>query len=149
MSRSTLPPVARPARPVSAELRQRALVAFTLGALSLLGLAFIGNLRRGFYVVGLMMVFAAVAIWLGVTVSKAARRSGAARPRGAFGGILLGSFGLALCVMWLVVLGVFWSQLTTYSACTASANTIAGQQACQNQFTNSIDREVSRLESGR
>jgi hypothetical protein len=134
--------------PASPELRQRAWAAFTLGALSVLGLAFIGNLRRGFYVVGLMAVFAVIAIWLGSTTSKQARHSGAARPRGAFGGVLLGSFGLALSVLWVVVLGVFWTQLTTYSACTDTANTITAQQACQSQFSHSIDNEISLLQSG-
>jgi hypothetical protein len=135
--------------PASAELRQRALAALTLGVLSLLGLAFIGNLKRGFYVVAMTLVFALIAICLGVSASRAARRSGTARPRGAFSGTLLGAFGLGLSLIWLLVLTVFWSQLSTYATCIESASTVTAQQACQSQLSKSISNEISILQSGR
>jgi len=135
--------------PASAELRQRALAACTLGALSLVGLAFIGNLRRASYVVAVALVFAVIAIWLGVSASKQARRSRTARPRTALAGTVLGGFGLAFSLVWIVMLALFWHQLTRYASCLDGANTLATQQACQDQFTNSIDSKISLLRSGR
>jgi hypothetical protein len=131
-------------------LRQRALAALTMGVLSLLGLALgLGNLRRGILVTVLCLVFAVIAIWLGVAVSRTARRSGTARPRGALSGIVLGGIGLAFSVLWLLVLAVFWPQLSAYYSCMASANTVSAQQACHSQFTNSVGGEISVLDRGR
>jgi hypothetical protein len=131
-------------------LRQRALAALTMGVLSLLGLALgLGNLHRGIYVAALTLVFAAIGIWLGVTTSRKARRSGTARPRGAVSGIVLGGFGLAFSAMWLLVLAVFWPQVSSYYSCMSGANTVAAQQACHNQFTSSVGGEISFLDNGR
>jgi hypothetical protein len=131
-------------------LRQRALAALLLGVLSLIGLMLgLGNLRRGVFVAALTLVFAAVAIWLGVTSSRKARRSGTARPRGAAGGIVLGAFGLAISALWLMVLAVFWPQLNAYYNCMGGANTVTAEQACHDQFTNSVGSEISILQNGR
>jgi hypothetical protein len=143
-----LPPRQLP--PPDPALRQRALAALILGALSLLGLALgLGNLHRGIYVVVLTTVFALTAIWLGATCNRRARRGGTARPRGAVSGIVLGTFGLAFSVMWLLVLTVFWTQLNTYYNCMAGANTVTAQQACHSQFTNSVGSEMSVLQRGK
>jgi ABC-type amino acid transport system permease subunit len=131
-------------------LRQRALAALFLGVLSLIGLMLgLGNLRRGVFVAALTLVFAAVAIWLGVTSSRKARRSGTARPRGAVGGVVLGVFGLAISALWLMVLAVFWPQLNAYYNCMGGANTVTAQKACHDQFTDSVGSEMSILQSGR
>jgi hypothetical protein len=136
--------------PPDPALRQRAVAALVLGMLSLIGLALgLGNLRRGVFVAVVTLLFAVVAIWLGVTASRRARRSGTARPRGALTGIVLGGFGLAFSVLWLLVLAVFWPQLSTYYNCMNSANTVADQQVCHNQFTNSVGSEISVLQNGR
>jgi hypothetical protein len=136
--------------PPEPALRQRALVAMVLGLLSLIGLMLgLGNLRRGIYVAVLTLLFGAVAIWLGTTASKRARRSGTARPRWAVGGVVLGAFGLAFSAMWLMVLAVFWPQLNSYYNCMSGANTVTAQQACHDQFTNSVGSEISILQSGR
>jgi len=130
--------------------RQQALAAFALGVLSLLGLALgLGNLRRGVFVAVLTLLFAVTAIWLGIAVGRRARRGGTARPRGAVSGIVLGGFGLAFSLLWLLVLAVFWPQLSAYSNCMASANTVAAQQVCHTQFTNSVGGEISVLQNGR
>jgi len=143
-----LPPQQLP--PPDPALRQRGLAALTLGVLSLLGLALgLGNLHRGIYVVVLTLVFALTAIWLGATCNRRARHGGTARPRGAVSGIVLGAFGLAFGVMWLLVLTVFWTQLNTYYNCMGGANTNAAQQACHSQFTNSVSSEMSVLQHGR
>jgi hypothetical protein len=131
-------------------VRQRALAALLLGVLSLFGLMLgLGNLRRGIFVAALTLVFAAVAIWLGVTASRRARRSVTARPRGAVSGVVLGAFGLAISALWLMVLAVFWPQLSSYYNCMAGANTVTAQQACHDQFTDSVGSEISILQNGR
>jgi hypothetical protein len=141
---------ARQLPPPEPALRQRALAALTLGALSLIGLALgLGNLRRGLYVAVLTLLFAVTAIWLGGGANRRARRGGTARPRGAVGGIVLGGFGLAFSALWLLVLAVFWPQLSTYYNCMSSANTVAAQQVCHTQFTNSVGGEISVLQGGR
>jgi hypothetical protein len=146
--RGTLPG-RRQLPPPEPALRQRALAAMVLGLLSLLGLMLgLGNLRRGIYVAVLTLLFAAVAIWLGVTASKRARRSGTARPRWAAGGVVLGAFGLAFSAFWLMVLAVFWPQLNAYYNCLGGANTVTAQQACHDQFTNSVGGEMSILQNG-
>jgi hypothetical protein len=141
---------ARQLPPPDPALRQQAVAAFALGVLSLLGLALgLGNLRRGVFVVVLTLVFGVTAIWLGVRASRRARRSGTARPRGAISGIVLGGFGLAFSMLWLLALAVFWPQLSTYYNCMSGANTVAAQRACHTQLTNSIGSEISILQNGR
>ncbi len=141
---------ARQLPPPEPALRQRALAAFALGVLSLLGLALgLGNLRRGVYVAVLSLLFAMTAIWLGAWANRSARRSGTARPRGAVSGIVLGGFGLALSTLWLLALAVFWPQLSAYYNCMSGANTVAAQQACHTAFTNSVGGEISVLQGGR
>jgi hypothetical protein len=136
--------------PPEPPVRQRALTALLLGVLSLIGLMLgLGNLRRGIFVAVLTLLFAAAAIWLGVTASKKARRSGTARPRWAVGGVLLGSIGLAFSALWLLVLAVFWPQLNTYYNCMSGANTVTAQQVCHDQFTKSVGSEISVLQNGR
>ena len=82
-------------------------------------------------------------------MNRRARRSGTARPRGAVSGIVLGGLGLAFSAMWLLVLAVFWPQLNTYDNCMAGANTVATQQACHTQLSNSVGGELSVLENGK
>jgi hypothetical protein len=141
---------ARQLPPPDPALRQQALVAFALGVLSLVGLALgLGNLRRGVFVAVLALLFGVTAIWLGVRANRRARRGGTARPRGAISGIVLGGFGLAFSVLWLLVLVVFWPQLNTYYNCMSGANTVTAQQACRTQLTNSIGSEISITQNGR
>jgi hypothetical protein len=141
---------ARQLPPPDPASRQQALAAFALGVLSLLGLALgLGTVRRGVFVAVLTLLFAVIAIWLGVTVNRRARRGGTARPRGATSGIVLGWFGLTFSALWLLVLAVFWPQLNTYYNCMSSANTVAAQQVCRTQLSNSIGNELSILQKGR
>jgi len=145
-----MPPARRQLPPPDPAVRQRALAALMLGVLSLVGLMLgLGNLHRGVYVAVLTLLFAVAAIWLGVTASKKARRSGTARPRWAVGGVVLGGLGLAFSALWLLVLAVFWPQLNTYYTCMSGANTVAAQQACRSQFTKSVGSEISVLQNGR
>jgi len=135
--------------PPDSAVRQRALAGLTLGALSMIGLALgLGNLHRGIYVAVLSLLFAVTAIWLGAGANRRARRSGTARPRGGTSGIVLGCLGLAFSALWLLVLAVFWPQLNTYYNCMGGANTVAAQQACHTQFTNSVGGEFGVLQGG-
>jgi hypothetical protein len=121
-----------------------------MGVLSLLGLALgLGNLHRGVLVAIVTLVFAATAIWLGAGANRRARRGGTARPRGAITGIVLGGFGLAFSALWLLVLAVFWPQLSAYYNCMSSASTVAAQQVCHTQLSNSVGGEISVLQNGR
>ena len=143
-------PARRQLPPPEPPVRQRALTAILLGALSLIALTLgLGNLRRGIFVAILALLFAAGAIWLGATASKKARRSGTARPRWAVGGVVLGSIGLTFSALWLLVLAVFWPQLNTYYNCMNGANTVTAQQVCHKQFTDSVGSEISLLQTGR
>jgi hypothetical protein len=144
-----MPPARRQLPPPDPGVRQQALAALTLGLLSLIGLMLgLGNLHRGIYVAVLTLAFAVTAIWLGVTASKKARRSGTARPRGAVGGVVLGGLGLAFSALWLLVLAVFWPQLNAYYSCMSGANTVAARLACHSQFTHSVGGEISVLQNG-
>ena len=141
---------ARQLPPPDPDLRQRALAAFVLGLLSLLGLTLgLGNVHRSVYVATLALLFAVTAIWLGAGANRRARRSGTARPRGSVSGIVLGGFGLAVSALWLMALAVFWPQLSAYYNCMNGANTVVAQQACHNQLTHSIGGEISILQGGR
>jgi hypothetical protein len=142
-------PSARQLPPPDPALRQRALAAVMLGLLSLIGLALgLGNLRRGIFVAVLTLLFGAIAIWLGASANRSARRNGMARPRGARAGVVLGGLGLAFSAFWLLILAVFWPQLNTYSNCLNEANTVSAQQACHTQFTNSVGSEIGILRNG-
>jgi hypothetical protein len=147
--RGQLPP-RRQLPPPEPPLRQRALTALLLGVLSLVALMLgLGNLRRGIFVAVLALLFAATAVWLGVTASRKARHGGTARPRWAVGGVVLGSAGLAFSSLWLLMIAVFWPQLNTYYDCMGGANTVTAQQTCHDQFTKSVGSELSVLQNGR
>jgi membrane protease YdiL (CAAX protease family) len=148
MARSTLPKPAPLAAP-DPLLRQRGWAALTIGLLSVLGLLFLGNMQRGIYVVVMTLAFAVLAIWLGVTAARRARRGGMARPRGTVSGIAFGVLGLGLSGVILVAFAVLWPQLKAYSSCEASANTVAAQQVCQNEFSTAVNGRINLLESGR
>jgi len=142
-------PSARQLPPPDPALRQRALAAVILGLLGLIGLALgLGNLRRGIFVAVLTLLFGATAIWLGASANRSARRNGTARPRGARAGVVLGGLGLAFSAFWLLILAVFWPQLNTYYNCVSGAETVAAQQTCHSQFTNSVGSEIGILRNG-
>ena len=141
----------QPLPPPSAQLRQRALAGFALGALSMLALAFIDSskLHRAIYVIAMAATFGVIGIWLSVSARRRARREGTARPRGAFGGILLGAFGLALSLLGALAFALFWHQLMTYSSCLGQANSVAATQACHDQFTDTVNSRINELQTGR
>jgi uncharacterized membrane protein YfcA len=131
-----LPPAAKP-------VRQRAMAAFLIGALSLLAVPSAHNPKKTLLVLGVVIVFGVVAVWLGATANRQARRDGTARPAWAFGGMLLGVFGAGFGVVLLSAFAMYWPQLNTYFSCMNSANTITASQACAAQFKQATGQQIS------
>jgi predicted neutral ceramidase superfamily lipid hydrolase len=130
-------------------VRQRALAAFLLGGLSVLA-ALLGigsNPRRGIYLVFFALAVGVAACWLAITAMAQARHAASMRPRGAVFATVLGAMGSLLSVILLIAFAVFWQQLTTFSECISSANTLTAQQACLNQVHRSLNDEISRIGS--
>ena len=145
-ARYSPPGAPRPARaPVDPALQQRAWAALALAVLSLLSLMLIGNLRRGVYVVAVALVIAAIALWVALRAMRRARRGGTGRPRGATLAVVLGAAGFVFSGFVLAGYAMFWPQLTQYSNCLNGANTASTQQACQQQFDNSVNSEMRIL----
>jgi hypothetical protein len=117
--------------------------------IALLGIGSRFDFHRGVYLVIFALVVGLAACWLGVTAMRRARRSASMRPRGAMLGTVFGALGAFLSAFLLVILAVFWSQLTTYSRCLGTANTVTAQQACLNQLNHLLNGEISRLGAGR
>jgi hypothetical protein len=142
------PPGRLPSPPDPA-VRQRSLVALLLGILSVFALLGLGsNFHRGLYLVIFSLAVGGGACWFGITALRQARRAAAWRPRGAIFGTVFGAIGSALSVMLLIVLAVFWTQLSQYSRCLAGANTLSAQQTCQNQLNKSVNGEIARIGAG-
>jgi predicted PurR-regulated permease PerM len=145
-ARYSPPGAPRPPRvPADPALQQRAWAALTLAVLSLLSLMLIGNLRRGVYVVAVALVIAAIALWVALRAISRARRGGTGRPRGATLAVVLGAAGFIFSAFVLAGCVTFWPQLTQYANCLNGANTASTQQACQQQFDNSVNGEMRIL----
>ena len=136
-------------------LQQRAIIGLVLGLLSMFGLLRVsdligvGDVQRYFYLVAFSLLVGAVAVWLGATAVKRAKRTGTGRPRGAVSAIILGSIGVIFSILLLVTFAVLWKQLSAYSRCMAGANTPTAQQACRDQLTRSLNAETSRIRTSR
>ena len=133
-------------------MRQRAYIALFLAVLSVIALLGVGSnfdFHRGIYLVIFALAVGLAACWLGVTAMRRARLAASMRPRGAVLGTVFGAIGALLSALLLIILAVFWSQLTTYSRCLGTANTLAARQACLNQLNHSLNNEISGLGPGR
>jgi ABC-type amino acid transport system permease subunit len=128
-------------------LQQHAWAALMLAIISLFAVMMIGggHVRRGVYVVAVALVIAAIALWLSISAMSRARRGGSGRPRGAVLATVLGAVGFVFSASILAGFAMFWPQVTQYSNCLSGANTVAAQQACQQQFNNSVGSEISVL----
>jgi hypothetical protein len=120
-----------------------------LSVLALLGIGGSFDFHRGIYLVIFSLAVGLVACWLGATAMRRARRAASMRPRGAVLGTVFGALGAFFSAVLLIFVAAFWSQLTTYSRCLGTANTVAGQHACKNQLNRSVNGEISRLGAGR
>lgn len=113
--------------------------------LSLIAMALIGNLQRAGYVAGVALAVAVIALVLAIPTLSAAKRAGTRRPRGAVAGVVLGVIGLLVSGFALLGFLIFGTQIDQYSSCMNGANTVAEQQACQNQLNNSITTRIGVL----
>jgi predicted PurR-regulated permease PerM len=120
-----------------------------LSVIALFGIGGNFNFHRGIYLVIFALIVGLAACWLGITAMQRARRGASMRPRGAVLATVFGALGAFLSAVLLIFLAVFWNQLSTYSRCISTANTVAGQQACLNQLNRSLNSEISRLGAGR
>ena len=141
-----LPPAPRPQLPPAAPaLQQRAAAALALALLSLIAMMLIGNLQRAVYVIAVALAVAVIALILAISAMKAAKRAGTRRPRTALAGVLLGGVGAVFSAFALAGLLIFWSQYMQYAKCLSGAPTTATQNACQQQFENSIGHRITIL----
>ncbi|HVB46480.1 MAG TPA: hypothetical protein VNF47_27745 [Streptosporangiaceae bacterium] len=74
----------------------------------------------------------------GITALVKARRTGAYRPRGAIGGIVLGALAALFAASILMTYLTFPTQVNDYVNCLSQAQTSAQQQACADQFYKTI-----------
>ncbi len=141
------PPRARqPRQPTDPALQQRTWAALMLAFLSLIAMmAMSGNVRRSVVVVAVALAVAVTGLWLVLSAMSGARRGGSGRPRGAILATVLGVLGCVFSVSVLAAFLLFWPQLTQYSDCLSGANTVAAQQACQQQLNNSVGSEIGVL----
>jgi peptidoglycan/LPS O-acetylase OafA/YrhL len=126
-------------------LQQRAAAALILAVLSLIAMMLIGNLQRAVYVVAVALVVAVAALALAISALKAAKRARTRRPRAAVASVVLGVTGALISGFALVGLLVFWSQYMQYANCLNGATTVAMQSACEQQFQNSVDDQITVL----
>jgi O-antigen ligase len=141
-----LPPAPRPQLPPAAPaLQQRAAAALVLALLSLIAMMLIGNLQRAVYVIAVALAVAVIALILAISAMKAAKRSGSRRPRTALASVLLGGVGAVFSAFALAGLLIFWSQYMQYAKCLSGATTTATQDACKQQFENSIGHRITIL----
>ena len=117
--------------------------ALFLGLLSLFGLLGLSNLQRGIYIAAFTLVTGALAVWLSITSIIRARRTGTMSPRGSVTATAIGAIGILLSGTLLIGLAAFGRQAAMYSQCLSGANTIAAQQACENQFMHAIRSRAS------
>jgi O-antigen ligase len=145
-----LPPAPRPQLPPAAPaLQQRAGAGLVLALLSLITMLLIGNLERAVYVIGVALAVAVAALILTISALSAAKRDRTRRPRAAVAGAVLGTIGALFSAFALVGILIFWSQFMQYAQCMNSASTVATQNACQQQFNNSVSTQITLLGGSR
>jgi hypothetical protein len=127
--------------------QRRAVAALLLALLSLAGLLGLNDLQRGVYMVAYALLAGAIAMWMAVTSLVKARRDNTARPRGSVTAIVIAAIGILVSLVMLLAFVVLGKQLSTYGQCMNAASTPSAQQACQNQFTRSVDREITGLQT--
>ena len=117
-----------------------------LAIISLLGMPGIsGNLRRGVVVLAVTMVIGAAGLWLSFTAMSRSRKAGTARPRFAVAASVIGIIGTGLSMLTLIGFVVFWPQVSQYAKCISGANTVATQDACNQQLNNSLQTSMRLL----
>lgn len=105
----------------------------------------IGNLQRAVYVVAVALIVAVVGLALALSAMKAAKRAGTRRPRAGVAGVVVGAVSTLFTALALAGLLLFWSQYMQYANCLNGASTAAEQNACQQQFQNSVGNRITVL----
>ena len=113
--------------------------------LSLIAMMLIGNLQRAVYVIAVALVVAVVALALAISAMRAAKRARTRRPRAAVASVALSGIGALISAFALFGILVFWSQFMQYANCMNAATTVATQNACQQQFDNSVGTRITVL----
>jgi multisubunit Na+/H+ antiporter MnhB subunit len=131
--------------PAEPRLQQRGVAGLSLAILSLLAMALIPNLQRAAVVAAVALTVAVIALVLAISALSGAKRAGTRRPRGALVGVVLGVIGLLFSGFALLGFLIFGAQLDQYVTCMNAANTVAEQQACQTQLSNSITSRIGGL----
>lgn len=120
-------------------LQQRAFAALLLVLVAMMGMViFTGNLKRAVVVLAVTLVIAGTGLWLATTAMSRSRRAGAGRPRFSLLATVLGVLVTGLSALALVGFALFWSQFSQYANCSSGANTVAAQNACDQQFRGSL-----------
>jgi hypothetical protein len=126
-------------------LQQRALAALLLVLIGLLGMVMTSNLKRAVVVLVVTAVIGGTGLWLSITAMSRSKRAGAARPRFSLLATALGVLVTGLSSLALVGFALFWTQLSQYANCTAGANTVATQNACNQQLNDSLRATMPSL----
>jgi hypothetical protein len=140
------PRPAQPRKPASPVLQQRAFAAPMLAIISLLGMSEIGgDIRRGVVVLAVAVVIGVVGLWLSFTAMSRSRKAGTVRPRFAVAATVIGFIGSGLSTLALIGFALFWPQVSQYANCISGANTVATQNACNQQLNNSLQTSMQLL----
>ena len=142
-----LPPAPGPQLPPAAPaLQQRATAALLLALLSLIAMVLIGNLQRARYVLEVACVVALVGFVLAVSSIRAAKRSGARRPRASLAAAVLGALCAGFAALATIGFLIFGAQFTQYANClNAAGSSTAAQNACQTAFSNAVTARMNHL----
>ena len=140
--RTGQPQAVAPAEPAA---QRRAVAALLVALLSLTGILALGDPQRGVYLVAYALLAGVVAMWLAVTSLARARRGRTARPHGSAAATAIAAVGILLSSILLLGFIVFGRQMSAYGQCLSETGTTAAQQACQQQFTHAVNREIAAL----
>jgi hypothetical protein len=127
-------------------LQQRAFAALLLVLISMLGIVILtGNLKRVVVVLAVTLLIGGTGLWLAITAMSRSRRAGSTRPRFSLLATVLGVLVTGMSALALVGFALFWTQFSQYANCTAGANTVAAQNACDQQLNNSLHASMPGL----
>jgi hypothetical protein len=136
-----------PPMPAEPGAQQRALAALLVALLSLTGVLALGDPERGVLLVGYALLAGVVAMWLALTARARARRGRTAHPHGSAAATAIAGLGILLSVVLLLAFVMLGRQMSAYGRCLSDAGTSADQQACRDQFTHAVNKELATLQS--
>lgn len=134
-----LPPAQRPQLPpADPAIRQRAAAALVLAVLSMIAMMWGANPQRVKYVAAVALAVAVAGLALDFSAIRAAKRTGARRPRTATAGVVIGVIATVLSGTVLGAFLLYSPQVTQYINCMNGASTTAAQNACWQQLQHSV-----------